>query len=204
MKSVHYFVEWLRLPPLSNPKSKYKLNISSTKLQKVFVSPRKRAQRTWEIYDQTSPGYVGTDVETTEKIAEWGYGDYEGLFTKEIKDLRKQRGHDKDREWDIWRDGTEGSGSEPPSSVAGRLDSLIAEVTSLQSASMKKGRRDGDIVVVAHGHILRAFVKRWLSLPLEKGLNLMLEPGGVCGLSYSHGIIEERAVLVGMSFPGGT
>lgn len=82
--------------------------IDPTKLQKVFVSPRRRAQRTWEIYDHTSPGYVGTEVETTERIAEWGYGDYEGLFNTEIKELRRGRGHDKEREWDIWRDGTEG------------------------------------------------------------------------------------------------
>jgi len=34
--------------------------------------------------------------------------DYEGILTKEIKALRKERGHDKDREWDIWSDGCEG------------------------------------------------------------------------------------------------
>ena len=66
---------------------------------------------------------------------------------------------------------------------------------------MKKGNRNCDIVVVAHGHILRAFVKRWLKFELDANLEMMLEPGGVCGLSYAHGDIEQRAVLVGMSFP---
>ena len=58
-----------------------------------------------------------------------------------------------------------------------------------------------DVLVVAHGHSLRAFVKRWLKLELGSNVELMLEPGGVCGLSYAHGNVEERAALVGMSFP---
>ena len=33
--------------------------VDPTKLGKVFVSPRKRAQRTWEIFDRTSPGIRG-------------------------------------------------------------------------------------------------------------------------------------------------
>jgi broad specificity phosphatase PhoE len=36
-----------------------------------------------------------------------------------------------------------------------------------------------DIVLVAHGHLLRAFVKRWLGYPLEFPLSLMLEPGAI-------------------------
>lgn len=47
-------------------------------------------------------------VELTEDIAEWDYGDYEGMKTNGIRELRKQRGLDKDRKWDIWVDGTEG------------------------------------------------------------------------------------------------
>ena len=47
-------------------------------------------------------------VTYTEDIAEWDYGDYEGLKVGEIRDLRKARGLDRDRKWDIWRDGCEG------------------------------------------------------------------------------------------------
>ena len=140
---------------------------------------------------------------TEERIVEWGYGDYEGLFTGEIRKLRKSRGLDTERDWDIWRDGTEGVGGEGPESVSDRLDGLIEEISALHGKAMEEGGVAADVVVVAHGHILRAFVKRWLGLDLDDGLNLMLEPGGVCGLSYSHGNIKERAVLVGMSFPGG-
>ena len=176
--------------------------IDPAKLSKVFISPRLRAQRTWALYDAVSPktGCGSPVIETTDRIAEWGYGDYEGLVTSEIRELRRSRGHDQVLPWDIWRDGTEGPGGELPESVSERVDSLIGEIIALQSKAMSD-RSPGDVVVVAHGHILRAFVKRWLGLPLESSVNLMLEPGGVCGLSYSHGKIEERAVLVGMSFP---
>lgn len=41
------------------------------------------------------------------------------------------------------------------------------------------GEDPADVLLVAHGHILRALVKRWLKLPLQDSLSLMLEPGGV-------------------------
>lgn len=134
-------------------------------------------------------------------MAEWSYGDYEGLYTQEIRDLRSQRGMDKHQAWNIWRDGTEGPGGESPQQVTERLDRTISKITRLQGQAMEDKQRV-DVVVVAHGHILRAFVKRWLGLPLDTKLELMLEPGGVCGLSYVHGSVHDRAVLAGMSFPG--
>ena len=41
------------------------------------------------------------------------------------------------------------------------------------------GKEACDVVLFTHGHLLRAFVKRWLKYPLEFGLSMMLEPGGV-------------------------
>lgn len=174
--------------------------ISPSSLLKVFISPRLRAQQTWEIYQSTLSPPIDLPTETTDRIAEWTYGPYEGLFTSEIRALRKSEGLDTARPWDIWRDGTP---EESPESITERLTSLIDEIVGLQAEAMKAGTK-GDVVVVAHGHILRAFVKLWLGLELGSTLNLMLDPGGVCGLSYSHGKVEERAVLVGMSYPGGT
>ena len=84
--------------------------IDPTKLTHVFVSPRKRAQTTFELLF----GGAGKEalfkerkVTTTEELAEWDYGKYEGLVTKEIRARRKEQGLDKDRPWDIWRDGCE-------------------------------------------------------------------------------------------------
>ena len=201
------------------------LLIDPGNLARIYVSPRQRAQRTLELLFETAgreaclpansdedAGDVGSgevDVRVTEDIAEWGYGDYEGLLTGEIRALRKERGLDGEREWDIWRDGAGGVGSETPEQVKKRVDKIIGEIVDVQGRyfkDAKNGRleksRRRDVLVVAHGHILRAFVKRWVGLDLSFAIDLMLEPGGVAGLSYAHGKVDERAVLVGMSFPG--
>jgi sedoheptulose-bisphosphatase len=172
--------------------------INPEKLAHVFVSPRKRAGRTWEIFVEEGGMSNGVKVEKTEDIAEWNYGDYEGKLTEEIKAMRKERGLDKDKPWDIWRDGCEGG--EGPQDVERRLAELIGKIKRIQKPPFQKGS-SGDVVVVAHGHILRAFVKRWLKYPLDFPLSMMLEPGGVGGLSYQHGDVKEPAILVGMSFP---
>ncbi|KAI9657322.1 MAG: hypothetical protein M1821_003002 [Bathelium mastoideum] len=85
--------------------------IDPTQVEHVFVSPRKRAQKTFKLLFDGAEGAstVGNEkVSVTEDIGEWGYGDYEGLLTKEIEASRKQRGLDKEKPWNIWRDGCEG------------------------------------------------------------------------------------------------
>jgi sedoheptulose-bisphosphatase len=187
--------------------------ISPAKLGHILVSPRQRARQTlsllFEAGGGSSVGDVvngaipdGIVVEVTNDIAEWGYGDYEGKLTSEIRAMRKAQGLDHERPWDIWVDGCVGEGGEMPREVTERLDRVIGRLREMQGQAMRE-KRDCDVLVVAHGHILRAFVKRWLGLPLGFGLDMMLEPGGVCGLSYQHGRVEEPAVLVGMSFPDG-
>jgi len=137
-------------------------------------------------------------IEQTESIAEWDYGDYEGKLTKEIVAMRKERGLDSERPWDIWRDGCEGG--DGPEDVQKRLDRLVTRIKAIQRPLLHE-RGSGDVVLVAHGHILRAFVKRWLKYPLDFPLSMMVEPGGVGGLSYQHHSEDEPAILVGMSFP---
>ncbi|MCJ1244430.1 hypothetical protein MMC30_001628 [Trapelia coarctata] len=136
---------------------------------------------------------LGEEWAVTEELAEWDYGLYEGLLTAEIRRGRKERVLDADRAWDIWKDGS-------PEQVTARLDGLIAKVRGLQRGRMN-GEEKADVVLVAHGHILRAFAKRWLEYPLEFPLSMMLEPGGVGILSYQHHNIEEPAFLLGMGIP---
>jgi broad specificity phosphatase PhoE len=169
--------------------------IDPNKLAHVFVSPRKRAGRTWEIFVEEGGLSHGVKVERTEDIREWDYGDYEGKLIKEIRALRKERGLDKETEWDIWRDGCEGG--ESPKDVETRLDHLVDRIKAIQRPVLENGGR-GDVVVVAHGHILRAFVKRWLQYRLDYPLSMLLETGGVGGLGYQHGSIELPTLLIGM------
>jgi probable phosphoglycerate mutase len=63
--------------------------------------------------------------------------------------------------------------------VTDRLDDLIREIRSIQAEHMHGEPGAADVVLVAHGHLLRAFVKRWLGYPMEFPLSLMLEPGAI-------------------------
>ncbi|KAI6369722.1 hypothetical protein MCOR25_004350 [Pyricularia grisea] len=74
------------------------------------------------------------EVTATEEIAEWNYGRYEGLKEEEIRSLRKERGLDLDREWNIWRDGCEGG--ESKDAITERLDKLISRIKSFQRLYM--------------------------------------------------------------------
>lgn len=86
-----------------------------------YVSPRKRAQRTFELLNLglkhplpwTAHGKrdgeglsCEAEVEVTEDIREWDYGDYEGITSKKIREMRKEQGLDPG--WDIWKDGCPG------------------------------------------------------------------------------------------------
>ncbi|KAI1614745.1 phosphoglycerate mutase [Exophiala viscosa] len=179
--------------------------IDPDRISAIICSPRKRARQTLDILlnaDFSPRDELDAMTDFTEDIAEWGYGDYEGLLTQQIRDLRKSRGLDKERAWDIWRDGCQGEGGDSPAQVGERLNRAIGRITEIHGKALKEGRRD-DVIVVAHGHILRAFVKRWLGFSVDAPVRLefMLEPGGVCGLSYSGGDVERRALLVGMRIP---
>ena len=175
--------------------------IDPARLAHIFISPRQRAQQTWRIFADTkraAESAAQIPTSTTDDLAEWDYGLYEGKLTHEIRALRQAHGMDQERAWDIWRDGCEGG--ETPEQVTARLDKLITKIKNMHRPHMH-GQTNCDVVLVAHGHILRAFVKRWLDYELAFPLSMMLEPGGVGGLSYQHHNIEEPACLVGMSFP---
>ena len=84
--------------------------IDSARVARVWVSPRKRAQQTFRLLfsggDRSSN--IANKVTLTEDIAEWDYGHYEGLVVREIRARRKEKGLDREREWNIWMDGCEG------------------------------------------------------------------------------------------------
>lgn len=84
--------------------------VDPSKLAHVFTSPRRRAKQTFELaFDEEDRSALEAKGKVSEAagLAEWDYGLYEGLVTKEIRALRKQHGLDNETEWDIWRDGCE-------------------------------------------------------------------------------------------------
>lgn len=85
--------------------------IDPSKLAYIFISPRKRAQTTFNLLvpDDVKDRLAGEQkVTTTGDLAEWDYGEYEGLLTKEIRERRREHGLDGERPWELWRDGCEG------------------------------------------------------------------------------------------------
>jgi probable phosphoglycerate mutase len=86
-----------------------------------YVSPRHRAQRTLELLEigckerlpwqerrkpeNEEPIRTSAIVTVTDAIREWDYGDYEGLTSKQIKELREKNGQ---KPWDIWKEGCPG------------------------------------------------------------------------------------------------
>lgn len=84
--------------------------------------------------------------------------------------------------------------------MTARIDALIAQIRELQAPHMKDDEPK-DVILVAHGHLTRAFAKRWLGYDMSFPLSLMMQPGGVGILSYQHHSIEEGALLLGIAFP---
>jgi broad specificity phosphatase PhoE len=117
-------------------------------------------------------------VEITAAVREWDYGDYEGLTSKTIREQRKADGQG---DWDIWRDGC--PGGESPEQISQRLDELIAEIREkFHSKAMGKKPGEGppgDVLIVAHGHVLRSFAGRWINKNIADNPSLILEAGGV-------------------------
>jgi len=188
--------------------------IAPSKIAHIYVSPRQRAQRTLELLDlgchdrlpwqdpRHNETQTGDDlqsrakVQVTDAVREWDYGYYEGLTSKQIRKDREERG---EKVWDIWRDGC--PGGESPADITKRLDALITEIRSkYHNKAVEDKDAQGDVLVVAHGHILRAFAMRWIGRELTEGVSLLLEAGGVGTLSYEHHKIDEPAILLGGAF----
>ncbi|TVY57003.1 Sedoheptulose 1,7-bisphosphatase [Lachnellula cervina] len=174
--------------------------IDPSQITHLFISPRTRARRTYELlFDESAQKNLEGKSETTEDIREWEYGVYEGLLTAQIRATRRERGLDKERPWNIWVDGCEEG--ESADEVSNRLDGIIAKIRKIQGPYMH-GEKGVDVVLIAHGHILRAFAKRWIGFPLSTSLPMMLEPGAVGVLSYEHHKVDEPAFLLGVNMGG--
>ena len=129
----------------------------------VISSPRRRALRTAEL-----AGLEPTEV--TEDIAEWNYGEYEGVTTADIHENHNPN-------WDLWTDGC--PGGESPDQIGARIDALIRRAA--------ERLEEGDVAFIAHGHSLRVVGARWIGLPPAGGGLLKLDTATVSVLGFEHG-----------------
>jgi broad specificity phosphatase PhoE len=141
--------------------------LAARSYESVLCSPLRRARETCEL-----AGYAASAV-VCEELREWDYGEYEGLTTPEIRVQRP--------DWNLWRDGC--PGGERPEQVGARADRLLERARDA----------DGDVLVFAHGHILRVLAARWIELPPAGGARLALVAGalGVLGHERETSVIEH-------------
>ncbi|MFB7929935.1 histidine phosphatase family protein [Streptomyces sp. NPDC056039] len=134
----------------------------------VLTSPLTRAVRTAEL-----AGLTGAVRDPD--LHEWYYGAYEGVTSDEIHRTRP--------DWDLWTDGgpagVDGAPGESPEEVGVRADRVLSRVAGALP--------EGDVMLVAHGHFLRALTARRLGLTAAEGRLFRLETGTVSRLSTEHG-----------------
>jgi len=126
----------------------------------VLTSPLSRALETCRI-----AGY-GEQAEIVDDLLEWDYGDYEGLTTAQIRERVPC--------WTVW-DGPVPDG-ETPEQVAVRCRRVIDRALDAR----------GDVVLFAHGHVLRVLTATWLGLAPEAGRLVALDTATVGILGYEH------------------
>jgi len=135
----------------------------------VISSPRKRALVTAELagltVDEINPG-----------LAEWDYGDYEGLTTPQI--------HLQTPDWLLWTHGC--PGGESVDQVSTRADQAVAEALSRMVHR--------DVVLVGHGHFSRAVLTRWQEQPVCEGARYGFGPASVAVCGFEHGIRQLSAL----------
>ena len=124
----------------------------------VLCSPMQRAGETCALAG------LGDKAVIDAGLAEWNYGQYEGLTPNQIHEGRPG--------WLIFRDGC--PGGESPEQVGARVDRVIARARAA----------DGDVALFAHGHVLRVLAARWIGLPAGAGQHFLLDTGTLCVLGY--------------------
>ncbi|MFD7108071.1 histidine phosphatase family protein [Streptomyces celluloflavus] len=127
----------------------------------IRTSPLVRAKETCEL-----AGF-GDRAQDWDALMEFDYGAYEGLTPAEIKAGRP--------DWLIWRDGV--PDGETLAEVTARADEVVDRVRAA----------DHDVLVFAHGHILRALGARWLGLDISFGARIRLEPTSLSVLGWAYG-----------------
>jgi broad specificity phosphatase PhoE len=133
----------------------------------VLSSPRERARVTAEL-----AGF-GDALQIDEDLVEVDYGEYEGRTTPEIR-----------AEWDGWSVWEHGApGGETVDDAGRRADRVIERALGV----------DGDVLLFAHGHLLRILAARWLGEPAAFGGQLLLSTGSVSELGFER---ERRALAL--------
>jgi len=132
--------------------------------QVVWSSPSQRAFKTCTLAGFGSAGVKKAD------LAEWDYGAYEGLTTKQI--LVQRSG------WRLFRDGC--PDGETAEDVGARADRIVSELRDVH----------GNVLVFSSSHFLRVLAARWLGLSPQDGALFVLDTASTSVLGYEHDLGE--------------
>lgn len=138
-------------------------------LAAVLTSPRLRARQTCVLAGCGAEAVVEAD------LAEWDYGDYEGLRTAEIRLTVPG--------WTVFRDGC--PGGESLAQVVARADRLLFRLRGMA----------GPVALFSHGHFGCVLGARWANLAGEAGEHLALDPASISILGARPGHPEVPAIL---------
>jgi broad specificity phosphatase PhoE len=139
--------------------------LAGEQFELVLSSPRLRARRTAEL---AGFGQAVIDAD----LAEWAYGDYEGITTSQIQETVPG--------WSVWTHPS--PGGETADEVAARLDRVVDRVAEAS----------GSVLIFGHGHALRALAARWLGQPVSAGAWLRLDTATISQVGYER---DTRAIL---------
>ncbi|OBZ95899.1 phosphoglycerate mutase [Pararhizobium polonicum] len=130
----------------------------------VWSSPSQRALRTCALAGFASESAINPD------LAEWDYGSYEGITTREI--LAQRPG------WQLFRDGC--PQGETAEDVGIRADRVIGQIRAAGAP----------ILIFSSAHFLRVLAARWIGLPPEQGASFVLDTTSISILGYEHNLEE--------------
>lgn len=129
----------------------------------VLSSPLQRARRTAEL--------AGLRPEVDPDLAECDYGAYEGLTTPQV---RERLGYD----WTVFEHGV------APGETPGETVEEVAARASRVVRRAVEAMTSGDVVLVAHGHLLRVLTSVFLQKEPRFGAQLLLDAGAVSVLEF--------------------
>jgi probable phosphoglycerate mutase len=129
----------------------------------VLTSPRSRARDTAELACLRVDRIDG-------RLAEWDYGDYEGVTTEEIRETVPG--------WTVWTHPC--PGGETAEQVAARADSVLTDARAACA--------DGDVVLVGHGHFSRVLAARWIGLAATAGVRVAMDAPSCTVLGEERGV----------------
>jgi probable phosphoglycerate mutase len=148
--------------------------LAGRKFAAVLTSPAQRAVRTAELAGLTGPDDAGHCTRQDPDLWEWDYGGYEGLTTSQIQTERPG--------WYLWRDGVVPGDARHPGETLGEVGARADRVLSRAAELLP----DGDVALIAHGHVLRVLTARWLRLPANAGKLFRLDTSTISALGTEH------------------